>query len=78
MYATCNARALMHFLSLRTKHEDATFPSFPQREIEMVAEKMEAAFAELMPLTHAACRRTAGSRPEAVRSVAALEVLTAG
>ena len=54
MYATCNARALMHFLSLRTKHEDATFPSFPQREIEMVAEKMEACFAELMPLTYAA------------------------
>ena len=54
MYATCNARALMHFLSLRTKHEEATFPSFPQREIEMVAEKMEAFFAELMPLTHAA------------------------
>ena len=54
MYATCNARALMHFLSLRTKHEEATFPSFPQREIEMVAEKMEAFFAELMPLTYAA------------------------
>jgi thymidylate synthase (FAD) len=54
MYATCNARALMHFLSLRTKNEDATFPSFPQREIEMVAEKMETHFAELMPLTYAA------------------------
>ncbi|MFI0419916.1 thymidylate synthase (FAD) [Spongiactinospora gelatinilytica] len=54
MYATCNARALMHFLSLRTKSEAATVPSFPQREIEMVAEKMEAIWAELMPLTHAA------------------------
>jgi len=54
MYATCNARALMHFLSLRTKREDSTFPSFPQREIEMVAEQMEAAFAEAMPLTHQA------------------------
>ncbi|MFI1579464.1 FAD-dependent thymidylate synthase [Embleya sp. NPDC020630] len=54
MYATCNARSLMHFLGLRTKHEDATFPSFPQREIEMVAERMEAAWAELMPLTYAA------------------------
>ena len=30
------------------------FPSFPQREIEMVAEQMEAAWATLMPLTHAA------------------------
>jgi thymidylate synthase (FAD) len=54
MYATCNARALMHFLSLRTTHEESTFPSFPQREIEMVAELMEAEFAKLMPLTYAA------------------------
>jgi thymidylate synthase (FAD) len=54
MYVTCNARSLMALLSLRTKHEDSTFPSFPQREIEMVAEKMEAEWAALMPLTHAA------------------------
>ncbi|WP_371497087.1 FAD-dependent thymidylate synthase [Kitasatospora sp. NBC_00374] len=54
MYATCNARSLMHFLSLRTKAEHAKVPSFPQREIEMVAEQMEAKWAELMPLTHAA------------------------
>jgi thymidylate synthase (FAD) len=54
MYATCNARSLMHFLSLRTKREEATFPSFPQREIEMVAEKMETIFSELMPLTYEA------------------------
>ncbi|MGC0414709.1 FAD-dependent thymidylate synthase [Embleya sp. AB8] len=54
MYATCNARSLMHFLGLRTRRDDATFPSFPQREIEMVAERMEAAWAELMPLTYAA------------------------
>ncbi|MDA0635669.1 FAD-dependent thymidylate synthase [Nonomuraea sp. MCN248] len=54
MYATCNARALMNFLSLRVKREDSAFPSFPQREIEMVAEKMEALWAGLMPLTHAA------------------------
>ena len=52
MYATCNARSMMHFLGLRTKSEDATFPSFPQREIEMVAEKMEAEWAKLMPLTY--------------------------
>ncbi len=58
MYATCNARALMNFLSLRVKHPDAAFPSFPQREIEMVAEQMEALWAELMPLTHAAFERT--------------------
>jgi thymidylate synthase (FAD) len=54
MYATCNARSLMHFLSLRTKNEQAKVPSFPQREIEMVAERMEAEWAKLMPLTHAA------------------------
>jgi thymidylate synthase (FAD) len=54
MYATCNARALMNFLSLRVTSEDAAFPSFPQREIEMVAEQMEALWARLMPLTHAA------------------------
>ena len=54
MYVTLNARSLMNFLSLRTKREDSTFPSYPQREIEMVAERMETAWAELMPLTHAA------------------------
>ncbi len=57
MYATCNARALMNFLSLRVRNPDATFPSFPQREIEMVAEQMEALWAGLMPLTHAAFER---------------------
>ena len=54
MYATCNARALMNFLSLRTRRDDSAFPSFPQREIEMVAEEMEREWAALMPLTHAA------------------------
>ncbi|WP_424211489.1 FAD-dependent thymidylate synthase [Streptomyces sp. BI20] len=54
MYATCNARSLMHFLGLRTQHELAAVPSFPQREIEMVGERMEAHWARLMPLTYAA------------------------
>ncbi|WP_316529245.1 FAD-dependent thymidylate synthase [Kitasatospora brasiliensis] len=54
MYATCNARSLMHFLSLRTKRDNSAVPSFPQREIEMVAEQMEEQWARLMPLTHAA------------------------
>ncbi|WP_227496941.1 FAD-dependent thymidylate synthase [Planctomonas psychrotolerans] len=54
MYVTLNARSLMNFLSLRTKREGTQFPSFPQREIEMCAEKMEEFFAELMPLTYAA------------------------
>jgi thymidylate synthase (FAD) len=54
MYVTMNARSLMNFLSLRTTHDDSHFPSFPQREIEMVAEQMEAFWAQLMPLTYAA------------------------
>lgn len=54
MYATCNARSLMHFLGLRTQHEQASVPSFPQREIEMVGERMEEQWAKLMPLTYAA------------------------
>ncbi|MCS0601135.1 FAD-dependent thymidylate synthase [Streptomyces sp. LP11] len=53
-FATCNARSLMHFLSLRTADKAALFPSFPQREIEMAAQQMEQHFAEQMPVTHAA------------------------
>jgi thymidylate synthase (FAD) len=53
-YVTMNARAMMNFLSLRRKSEGSTYPSYPQREIEMVAEKYEDVFAELMPITHAA------------------------
>jgi thymidylate synthase (FAD) len=49
-----NARALMNFLSLRTSREGTHFPSYPQREIEMVAEQMEEWFAAEMPLTYAA------------------------
>ena len=52
MYVTMNARALMNFLSLRTSREGTHFPSFTQREIEMCAEKMEDAWAKLMPLTY--------------------------
>jgi thymidylate synthase (FAD) len=43
----------MNFLSLRTTREGTTFPSYPQREIEMVAELMEEVFAEKMPVTYA-------------------------
>lgn len=53
MFVTMNARSLMNFLSLRTTREGTHFPSFPQREIEMVAEKMEEFFAEKMPITYA-------------------------
>ncbi|MFI0967074.1 FAD-dependent thymidylate synthase [Streptomyces sp. NPDC021080] len=63
MYVTCNARSLMHFLGLRTTHPDAKVPSFPQREIEMVAEQMEAAWAEKMPITYAAFNKNGRVAP---------------
>jgi len=63
MYVTMNARALMNFLSLRTSREGSQFPSYPQREIEMVAEKMEAHFATLMPLTYAAFEKSGRIAP---------------
>jgi thymidylate synthase (FAD) len=53
-YATCNARSLMHFLSLRTDHENAMFTSKPQQEIQDVAIQMEAYLSELMPVTYGA------------------------
>ena len=53
-YVTVNSRSLMNFLSLRRKVEGSHFPSYPQREIEMVAERYEEEWARLMPLTHAA------------------------
>jgi len=63
MYVTMNARALMNFLSLRTSREGSHFPSYPQREIEMVAEKMEAEFAHLMPLTYGAFEKSGRIAP---------------
>ena len=63
MYVTMNARSLMNFLSLRTKRPDAAFPSFPQREIEMVADRMEQFWTELMPLTHSAFERNGRVAP---------------
>ena len=63
MYVTMNARSLMNFLSLRTQRPDSAFPSFPQREIEMVAERMEQYWSELMPLTHAAFERSGRVAP---------------
>lgn len=52
MFVTMNARSLMNFLSLRTIHPDSKVPSFPQREIEMVAEQMEELFTSKMPITY--------------------------
>jgi thymidylate synthase (FAD) len=63
MYVTMNSRALMNFLSLRTSREGTHFPSFPQREIEMCAEKMEDAWAELMPYTYEAFNKNGRVAP---------------
>ena len=63
MYVTMNARALMNFLSLRTSRVGSHFPSYPQREIEMVAEKMEAEFAKLMPITYGAFEKSGRIAP---------------
>lgn len=72
MYWSCNPRSLMAFLSLRTRREPwddafsdevnardgtAKFPSKPQKEINMPADKLEVIFARLFPITHDAfCR----------------------
>ena len=63
MYVTMNARALMNFLSLRTSRDGSHFPSYPQREIEMVAEKMEAEFSKLMPITYGAFQKSGRIAP---------------
>ena len=63
MYVTMNSRALMNFLSLRTTREGTHFPSFPQREIEMCAEKMEEFWAELMPYTYEAFNKNGRVAP---------------
>lgn len=54
MYWTCNARSLMAFLSLRTRYDDATFPSKPMWEIDACARIAEQVFEMVFPLTHAA------------------------
>lgn len=62
MYATCNPRSLMHFLGLRTRDENAAYPSKPQWEIDQAARQMEEILAEHMPWTYRAfneCGRVA-------------------
>ena len=56
-YVTMNLRSLTNFLSLRRNVEGQTFPSFPQREIEMVAEQMEKHADSVAPMTLDAFRR---------------------
>lgn len=55
MYATCNARSLMAFLSLRTDEPSSKFPSKPMWEIDvLIARAMEYHFRVKMPATWAA------------------------
>ena len=56
-YVTMNLRSLTNFLSLRRNVEGQTVPSFPQREIEMVAELMEQHADSVAPITLDAFRR---------------------
>jgi thymidylate synthase (FAD) len=63
MYVTMNARSMMNFLSLRTTREGTHFPSFPQREIEMVAEQMEEWFKVEMPITYEAFNKNGRVAP---------------
>lgn len=51
-YVTINTRSLMNLLSLRVHDPGATFVSYPQHEIQMVAEQMEEHFARRFPITH--------------------------
>jgi len=51
MYATCNARSLMSFLTLRIDHPDNFFDTKPQWEIENAAKQMEQYLKELFPET---------------------------
>jgi len=63
---TCNARSLMSFLSLRTEYPSkdeagdnpwAAYPSKPMHEVAAVAELMEEALKEAMPITAEAFSR---------------------
>lgn len=54
MYASCNARSLMAFLSLRTTEPESAFPSTPMWEIEAAARMAESALASLFPITYQA------------------------
>ena len=53
-YTTCNPRSLMAFMSLRTEHISARYPSKPQKEIRMVGDEYETWFAQMYPETHRA------------------------
>lgn len=54
LFITLNARSLMNLLSLRVQDDASMFPSYPQREIEMMAVQMEEHFKAKMPATYKA------------------------
>lgn len=51
MIVAMNPRALMNFLSLRVKSDQATYPTFPMWEIDQVAQQYEFEFSDRFPLT---------------------------
>ena len=51
-YATANIRAWLHFLGLRTKDENALYPSYPLWEIERLALQVEDMVIANFPITH--------------------------
>jgi thymidylate synthase (FAD) len=53
-WVTCNARSLMHFLSLRTHNLAAKYVSYPQQEIELAATQCEQMLADGWPLVYQA------------------------
>ena len=69
-YVTMNARAMMNFLSLRHHSDEGSrFPSFPQREIEMVAERYEAGVGPAHAADPRRLRRQRPRRPRRPRRV---------
>lgn len=53
-WTTSNPRSMMAFLSLRKHDPGAKFVSYPQAEIQEVADQYEAIFAKYWPITHKA------------------------
>jgi thymidylate synthase (FAD) len=62
-YCTANPRSVLHFLELRTDHPEAKRPSKPLYEIRVAAEKLEAIFARLWPVTWAAWNANGRAAP---------------
>lgn len=62
-YVTLNPRSIMHFLELRTNRPTAKRPSKPLWEIDNAATQLEAIFARLWPVTHAAWQEAGRAAP---------------